>query len=307
MNQDELLLNELQEANEKMNKTARVFGIFKREVYFRAKEDIYLCGWHRRFNEQRIKFWINTKKSPKHLYTSWYLNGIMAQLSIQKPNDEYKTQEQWIAHYNANNQIFMSAKDMMQVTDKEQVASLQKDFYDSYIMTSTRIEYGEKLTATITHRFGSKYAESKKVKIPIYSWERIEKVLSTKDGLIFMETLLGKKGKKAITIELERISGKKVIEIYTPDQESRNNRPSRSVGFYSGGGWFYVDAGDWFVNGGGRSRRVLSKSEPKARSNDIPMIAPITIKGQRKFVEIPKNRRKEVKRGELMELRKRGN
>jgi len=49
---------ELEEANEKMNATAKVFGIFKREVYFRAKEvNEYLKAINKSFNEVRKNDW----------------------------------------------------------------------------------------------------------------------------------------------------------------------------------------------------------------------------------------------------------
>lgn len=70
-----------------------------------------------------------------------------------------KTQEQWISYFNNAGRAMISAPNVYQAgktASDEVLASLRGDFYGYWLVSSTRISYGNDLSGKITHNHGSR-------------------------------------------------------------------------------------------------------------------------------------------------------
>ncbi len=194
-----------------------------------------------------------------------------------RPDDEYRTQEDWIQFFNNKKQRMISSPDVLQLMEENNliaIESLRKDFKDMWLVTSTQIIYNkEDLSATIIQNAGSTVVKPKETKlksVPCYDGKKLKDVINTTEGLAFLKAILDtNKNVNGIVQFLESISNKDSnrIRIWTPTQSGRKDKQIRSVCLGFGGfGRFDVGASDWFLNYGGYSRGVLLDSEPKARS-----------------------------------------
>ena len=124
--------------------------------------------------------------------------------------------------------------------------SLQKDFTERYVMSSTRIIYEPaSLESKIIHYHGSSIItpEEKTIIIPYYNGELIENVLNSREGIAYLQSLFSTNdGIEAITSALEKLSAypRAKIKIWTPSQSSRKDIPQRAVRLRCYGGDFHV-------------------------------------------------------------------
>ena len=194
-----------------------------------------------------------------------------------RPDDEYRTKEDWTQFFNNKNQRMISAPDVLKLTEENNliaIESLRKDFKDMWLVTSTQIQFNtQDLSATIIQNAGSNVVKPKETKlksVPIYRGEKLKEVINTTEGLAFLRAIFDTNITADKIIQfLESISNKDLskIRIWTPTQSGRKDKQIRSVCLDFGVfGRFYVGASGWFDDGNGCSRGVLSDSEPKARS-----------------------------------------
>ena len=193
----------------------------------------------------------------------------------QRPDNETRTQKEWIEFFNNIKQRMISAQDVFNLKDDNaSLELLRKDFKDDWLVTSTQIQYNpNNLSATIIQNAGSTVTTPKETKlkcVPVYDDEKLTNILKTKEGVDFINALFGTNlNKKEIIDFLEKLSNKKASKIYirTPSQSSRKDKPIRSVRLYFYIFFrFFVGGDSWYDDGDGYSHGVLSVSEPKARS-----------------------------------------
>ncbi len=180
-----------------------------------------------------------------------------------------KTQKDWIEYFNNKGEKMISAPDIYKVAKKgntKLIESLKKDFKDNWEVTSTRIIYNKKnLKAEIIHEGGSKIVKPKKykVKVPILDGDFEE----NKETEKYLQALFDTKDSiDKILKTLKKFGKDKKLQLWTPDQSSRRNRPIRSVGLYfSDFGRFGVDGVGWFDGSVGLSRGVVVDSAEQTK------------------------------------------
>ena len=190
-----------------------------------------------------------------------------------------KTQDGWIAYWNTvtDGRRFASAANIYQAGktgDRTLLASLQKDFLESWIVTSTRIDYDQNTgVGKITHYYNStlRTPSAKTIIIPEYNGETIERVVQNASGIQYLQTVFATPDTaETIMQTLEKLSGKtrSEIKIWTPDQASRKSIPQRAVRFSLDSAGFHVVGGN-HVGGGGwaLSRGAWVESPRSGREN----------------------------------------
>ena len=194
---------------------------------------------------------------------------------IPRPDNQYRTQEQWIQYYNEKKQRMISLPDVFKLlNNREALESLRKDFKDHYLTTSTRIVYDpDNLSAEVIHHTNSTITKQKVIKlkeVPVYNPTYLNKLVETDAGLTYLKALIDndKATKEQIIDLFTTLSGKQAnkIRLWTPTQSERSNKQIRSVGiyFYDFDG-FYVDADVWFGSGNGVSHGVIINSAKQSK------------------------------------------
>ena len=196
---------------------------------------------------------------------------------LPRPDNEHRTQEQWIEYFNSEKKGMISIPNIFQLVKEnntETIESLRKDFKDYWLVTSTRIVYNENnLSATIIHNADStvtKQTEIKVKEIPVCRPTYIKELLETDAGLSYIRALIDdtKATKEQIINFFVALSGKKDknIRLWTPDQSSRNSKQVRSVVLvFDDFGGFYVGGDSWFDDYDGLSRGVIVNSAKQTK------------------------------------------
>ncbi len=200
----------------------------------------------------------------------------MSKIKLLPRDEEYRTQEQAIAHHNERKECMLSIPDVFQIVKEnntEAIESLRKDFDPRWLVTSTRIIYNkENLSAKIIHNADSTIVKPTEInlkEIPVCQPTYINKLIETEAGLKYVQALINnnKATREQITNFFVTLSGKKEknIRLCTPSQSSRRDRQVRSVDLY-----FYVfgrfDVGDgWFDVNSGLSRGVIINSAKQSK------------------------------------------
>ena len=203
-----------------------------------------------------------------------------------RPDNEYRTQEQWIEFFKEKNQRQISMSDIFQIVqdnNTEAIESLRTDFDDMWLVLSDQIIYSKiNLSARIIHNAGSKWQKETAVKeIPYCCPTYLKQLLDTDAGLDYIRALLDrpKATKEQITYFFIALSGKKLekIRFWTPSQSERASRTVRSVrlSFYDFGR-FDVGGGGWVDYYGGFSRGVIVPSASQTAKMAEYIIEPIT-------------------------------
>ena len=173
--------------------------------------------------------------------------GNLEQTSADNKNS--KTQDNWTVYFNGRKEIMASAYGLYntgKTGTPQLLKSLQEDFKESYVTPSTRIICNPaSLESKIIHYYGSSIIkpEEKTIAIPHYSEKLLESVLSTNEGITYLQSLFSTNdSKEAITSTLENLSSypKSKIKIWTPNQTSRKNYPQRAVRLYCNDDDFHV-------------------------------------------------------------------
>ena len=188
-------------------------------------------------------------------------------------NGAIRTQEQWSSYFNEAGKPMISAPNIYQAgktaTDKV-LASLRRDFNESWLVSSTRISYGDDLSGKIMHNHGSRVVKPSQIDvkvIPVYDDTPLAKALQSDDGIAYLHSLFDTADEpQDITRTLENLSkrGADRIALWTPDQDSRNSYSERAVRF-GVGHRFGVFGYDRFDDYCGRSRGVSIKSAKPTR------------------------------------------
>ena len=198
---------------------------------------------------------------------------------LPRPDDDYRTQEEWIKYFNDEKKSMISMPDVFQIVKKnntEAIESLRKDFKDYWLITSTRIVYSkENLSAKIIHNADSTVAKPKEInlkEVPECRPTYLKEFLETNEGLNYIRALMDNKKatKEQITKLFVALSGKKEknIRFWTPDQDSRKSKQIRSVVLcFVGFVRFDVGGGDWFGDGDGLSRGVIVDSAKQMKKS----------------------------------------
>ncbi len=234
---------------------------------------------------------------------------------LSKPDEEHRTQEEWINFFNDKKQRMISMPDIFQLVKEnntETIESLRKDFDDYWIVTSTRIIYSKNnLSAKIIHNADSNVVKQKELKVKEvsdYTSKKLADVLDENTGLSYVRALIDqpKATQEQIIKFFTTLSGKKVdkIRFWTPSQSSRETKQIRSVGLGFGDfDRFGVVGVDWFDGSDGLSRGVVvpSAKQTKFFSNraffdteEKTISIPMTIK-LRKDIEKTLSKKKKVK------------
>ncbi len=195
---------------------------------------------------------------------------------IPRPDNQYRTQEQWIQYYNEKKQRMISLPDVFKLlNNREALESLRKDFKDHYLTTSTRIVYDpDNLSAEVIHHTNSTITKQKVIKlkeVPVYNPTYLNKLVETDAGLTYLKALIDndKATKEQITDLFTTLSGKEAnkIRLWTPTQSERSNKQVRSVDLCFGYfGWWCVFAGGWLGYFGGFSHGVIINSAKQSKS-----------------------------------------
>ena len=181
-----------------------------------------------------------------------------------------KTQDEWIDYFNGRNEVIVSMPDIYRAGksgNRALLDSLRKDFEERWIVTSTRVKYENNQDARIIHNYGSRLVQpvEHKVVIPEYRPQPLKAVLNTKEGLRYLQALLGTNDNaKEIKDTLHKLSN------YTTSKTNiwsvaLSDRPAeRASGFDYYGGGFRVYGYD-FLDYDGRSRgvRIGAASAPQ--------------------------------------------
>ncbi len=198
-------------------------------------------------------------------------------MKLLSRDNEYRTQEQAIAHHNERKERMLSMPDIFQLVKEnntEVMGSLREDFDPRWLITSTRIIYNkDNLSAKIIHNADStvtKPIEINLKEVPVCRPTYIKELIETESGLEYIRALINNKKatKEEIINFLVALSGKKEknIRFWTPPQSSREDKQVRSVGLYFVDfGRFDVDGNVWFVDFGGVSRGVIISSAKQTK------------------------------------------
>jgi len=198
-------------------------------------------------------------------------------IKLIRPDNKYRTQEEWINFFNTEKKSMISMPDIFQLVNEnniEELESLRKDFKSHWIVTSTRIIYNsDNLSAKIIHNSNSDIVKPTEInlkEVPICRPTYIKELLETNAGLSYIRALIDNKKatKEQIINFLVKLSGKKEkhIRFWTPSQSSRRNKQVRSVGlFFYGFGRFGVYGSGWDDYDDGLSRGVIIDSAKQTK------------------------------------------
>ena len=201
----------------------------------------------------------------------------MTKAKLLPGDNEYRTQEQAIAHHNERKERMLSLPDVFQLVKENNtgaIESLRTTFDPRWLVTSTRIIYNsENLSAKIIHNADSTVTKPTEIdvkEIPYCYPTYIKDLLETEAGLNYVRALINDKKatKEEIINFLVTLSGKKEkkIRFWTPSQSSRNDKQVRSVGLYfCDFDWFGVSGDGWFDDYGGLSRGVIIDSAKQSK------------------------------------------
>ena len=201
----------------------------------------------------------------------------MTKAKLLPGDNEYRTQEQAIAHHNERKERMLSLPDVFQLVKENNtgaIESLRTTFDPRWLVTSTRIIYNsENLSAKIIHNADStvtKPIEINLKEVPVCRPTYIKDLIETEAGLSYIRALINNKKatKEEIIDFLVKLSGKKEkkIRFWTPSQSSRKDKQVRSVGLYFFGfDWFIVDGDSWFDYFNGFSRGVIIDSAKQSK------------------------------------------
>ena len=165
---------------------------------------------------------------------------------------------------NADKMALLSRADVYYAVkrgDKKFIKSIRKDTKESWVVLNPIHNYKGSQFADIVHYEGSKVINPvicKDLFVPIWNKVSLYDVLEIQEGLVYFQVCEGTKDNaKAIKKAYHELTGLKADEIfiYTPDAESRIQRPKRASGFGYINGEFHVD-GYGYLNFSGRSRGV---------------------------------------------------
>jgi len=190
-----------------------------------------------------------------------YLKGLRPQkanavIDTRLADDgAYKTQEQWIDFFNAQGKPMISAADVYRAgksrSNEALLKSLKGDFELSLLVTSTVVSYSDSdLSGSFTQNYGSEFVNPSRedvLVIPAYDKTSLVQALQSEEGIAYLQALFGTKDNpKIIATTLRRLSGAGLDQIilWTPDQDSRNGYPERTVRFYIEQGMFNVFGSD---------------------------------------------------------------
>ena len=182
-------------------------------------------------------------------------------------------QVDFIGRFNEADRIMIAMPDLYHAgkdNSDEVLRSLRSDFDQSWVISSTRIEYEKQgLEGTITHYFGSTVTEpiSTKLVIPVYLDIPILQVVNTEEGLKYLQTLFGTDDDfETIITTLEKLGNKNRsnIRIWTPPLVNgtyigRKKMPKRASGLNYNFGCFLV-LGSFNLDIAGRSRWVAQRA-----------------------------------------------
>lgn len=211
-------------------------------------------------------------------YLSQHTASLQGAVDLQPADGgNSHTQNDWISYFNEfknPRKRMISAPDVYRLGQngsQDLLQSVREDFEQSWIVSSTRINYAsDTLDAKITHNYGSKVVQPTEIKVavPVYQQTALSDALKAKEGINYLQALFNTKDDKdQIARTLTALSGKSVENIYvwTPNQQNRASYQERAAGFDFGGGRFHVDGDFRVVDGGGRSRGVSVKSAEPTR------------------------------------------
>ncbi len=195
---------------------------------------------------------------------------------LPRPDNEYRTQEQWVDYFNAEKKTMISVPDIFQLVKEkntETIKSLRKDFKDYWLVTSTRIVYDKNnLSAKIIHNADSNVVKQKEInlkEVPVCRPTYLKELLETITGLSYIRALLDneKATKEQITNFFVALSGKKEknIRFWTPTQSLRKDRQVRSVVLFFDGFVRFDVGGYWFDDDVGLSRGVIVDSAKQSK------------------------------------------
>jgi len=195
---------------------------------------------------------------------------------LPRPDDEYRTQEEWVNFFNKDKKRMVSMPDLFQLVKEdntETIESLRKDFKDSWLVTSTRIIYDkDNLSAKIIHNANSTVTKPTEItlkEIPVCRPTYLKDLIDTEAGLSYIRALINNKAtKEQITDFFVKLSGKKEknIRFWTPSQSSRKDKQVRSVVLYFVGFDRFYGGGDfWFDDNDGFSRGVIVNSAKQTK------------------------------------------
>lgn len=189
-----------------------------------------------------------------------------------------QTQDNHIAGFNELKKVMAALPDYYAAGksgDDALIASLRKDFSESWIVGSDRIKYDAKsLDAKIIHYFDSTVI--KPVEVPVFipdysNGPILDDVLGTAQGLAYVQALFNTPDNaEEIKKTFFALSGKASIStrVWTPDQASRKSVPDRAAFLGCSLDSFLID-GDFPFNDSGRSRGV-SLSPAGVAPKNIP-------------------------------------
>ncbi len=181
-----------------------------------------------------------------------------------------------IRRFNDLGKIMASMPDLYDTgksASPEVLESLQKDFHETWVISSSRIHYEkDSLEAVITHYFNSTVVSPREIKVlvPYYNGVKLDDVLGTEEGLKYLQALFNTNDDaETIKVTLEKLSNKKSkdIRVWTPDQNSRKEYQDRAAGFDGSGRFHVVGGGGGSIDGSGRSRGVLDNPVGGALEN----------------------------------------
>jgi len=184
-----------------------------------------------------------------------------------------KTQQDWIQYFNNKGEKMISTPDIYRVAKEEKkglIESLQKDFKDKWIVTSTRIVYNkDNLDAKIIHDIGSTIVKSKKynLEVPVYDGELVKENSETE---AYLQTLFDTKDNLAEILKvMKRFGEDRKLYLWTPSQSSRASKQVRSVVLYWFDlfGRFDVVGVNWFGDDCGFSRGVVVESAKQTKKS----------------------------------------
>ena len=185
-------------------------------------------------------------------------------------NSSEKTQGDWIAYFNGQNKMMVSAPDIYlagKSGNKRLLTSLRKDFKERWIVTSTRIKYDQNLDARIIHNYGSNLVHpvEQQVIIPEYQPKLLADVLNTPEGLRYLQVLFGTDDTaQGIKETLHKLSGYDLDKTKVWSVALSDRPIERAAGFNYYIGNFHV-IGDIYIGDRGRSRGVGVSSAKRTR------------------------------------------
>jgi hypothetical protein len=190
-----------------------------------------------------------------------------------RPDDKYRTPVEWMQFFKSIGVDMISAPNVhtvWQQDSEDYLTMLRKDFKDRWLNTSSQLEFSTTdMSLTIVHNAGSRKEKRLRLdKVPCYNDVKIEKVLSTDEGLRFINAVFDTKYDPEEMIQfLEGLSERKSskIVVWTPSQDYRKDHPIRSVDFIYNGFSVRFGLGCYYWDDGGYSHGVSSSGRgPKA-------------------------------------------